>query len=60
MNGFEAGRAVSTKNIFEENTQGSDSKSCTLTHFFSFEKHMADKATFNIKNVLQSRREASF
>ena len=39
---------------------GIEGKSCTLTHFFAFEKHMADKATFNIKSVLQNRREVSF
>ena len=31
------------KDIFEENKQGFDGKSCTLTHFVAFEEHIADK-----------------
>ena len=40
---FEAGRALFMKNWQEENKNGFDSKSRTLTHFVAFEERMADK-----------------
>ena len=44
------------KDIFEENKQGFDGKSLTLTHFVGVEEHMSDKA---ISSVSQNRREVS-
>ena len=40
---FEAGGALFMKNWQEENKNGFDSKSRTLTHFVAFEERMADK-----------------
>ena len=40
---FEAGRALFMKNWQEENKNGFDSKSRTLSHFVAFEERMADK-----------------
>ena len=44
------------KDIFENNKQGFDGKSRTLTHFVAIEQHVAAKA---ILNVSQNRRELS-
>ena len=39
------------KDTFEENKQGFDGKSPTLTHFIAFEEHMADKCSQNRREV---------
>ena len=42
--------------MFENNKQGFDSKSGTLTHFVAIEEHMTAKTTLNVS---QNRRELS-
>ena len=37
-----------SKDIFQENKQGFDVESRTLTHFVAFEEHMADEAILRV------------